>query len=146
MVSRGGNGILVDPDPLALNSALRGHRMALPKVIESRASRRRVRLKRSATATLWQACLMKAQPEGFDPRLSAERQRDLPIQRMGKSSVKQPETYFMGTWDQRNVLNCRVRSTVPKRTPAWMGPHTRPRRCYAMQLDRGSSGGSPGTT
>ena len=48
---------------------------------------------------------MKAQPEGFDPRLSAERQRDLPIQRMGKSSVKQPETYFMGTWDQRNVLN-----------------------------------------
>ena len=43
--------------------------------------------------------------DGFNPRSSAELQRYAPLERMGKAWIEQPETYFIGTWDERNPLN-----------------------------------------
>ena len=41
----------------------------------------------------------------FDSRLSAERQRDRPLIRMGRPWSEPPEDYFHGNWENRNLLN-----------------------------------------
>jgi hypothetical protein len=43
--------------------------------------------------------------DGFDPRSSAEGQRNAPFVRMGKVWIEQPETYFKGLWEESNELN-----------------------------------------
>jgi hypothetical protein len=44
-------------------------------------------------------------PAQFNPKESAGRQRHRPLLRMDQAFVEEPESYFLGKWDDRHLLN-----------------------------------------
>ena len=65
---------------------------------------------------------LMASTAGFNPRASAERQRETPLTRMGKSWPDAPERYFCGSWDERNPLNVPGPFYGAETDTCWDGP------------------------